>query len=157
MGRHISPYGIGTVSTPNCERLAQQSLVLENCFCTAPRCSPARSSIVTGRYPHSNGVMGLTQKDYTWRLHEEERPVASILGAAGYATWLLGLQHESPDPNALGFDEVDLGFSLLDASSISPPCLTSITPSSPFTANSAVSRLTDLSTGRAPKRMQRTE
>ena len=115
MGRHIAPYGINTVATPNCDRLARESVLLENCFCVAPQCSPARSSIVTGRYPHSNGVMGLTQGDYAWSMHDDERPLAHLVKDAGYRSWLLGLQHETPNPETLGFDHVELGFSLLEA------------------------------------------
>ncbi len=114
-GQHISPYGINTVATPNCERLAAESVLFENSFCTAPQCSPSRASIVTGRYPHANGTMGLTHADFAWSLHENERPIATLLRPEGYATWLLGGQHETAQPGTLGFDHVDLGFSLDEA------------------------------------------
>jgi N-sulfoglucosamine sulfohydrolase len=113
-GQHVSPYGIKTVHTPNCERLASESVLFENSFCTAPQCSPSRASLVTGRYPHSNGTMGLTHADFAWSLHVDEQPIASLLGGSGYTTWLLGGQHETNDPSSLGFDHVDIGFTLLD-------------------------------------------
>ncbi|MBW2062940.1 MAG: sulfatase [Deltaproteobacteria bacterium] len=113
-GEHISPYGITTVDTPNCERLAREAVLFENSFCTAPQCSPSRASLVTGRFPHTNGVMGLSHADLAWAFHEDEKPAAKLLASAGYDTWLLGMQHETRDPNTLGFDVVDLGFSILD-------------------------------------------
>jgi len=111
-GRYLSPYGIPTVDTPNCERLAAESTLFENYFCTAPQCSPSRASIVTGRYPHANGTMGLCHADFAWALHPSERPAAMQFGPAGYQTWLLGGMHETKDARTLGFDEVDLHFNL---------------------------------------------
>lgn len=109
-GRFVSPYGVSTVQTPAFERLAADSVVFENAFSTAPQCSPSRASLVTGRYPHSSGVMGLTHEDYAWSLNPSEEPIAKIYGADGYQTWLLGLQHETRDDTILGFDRTDLCF-----------------------------------------------
>lgn len=131
-GRHVSPYGIDTVVTPNCERLAADSVLFENSFCTAPQCSPSRASIVTGRYPHANGTMGLAHADYAWSLHEQERPVAKLLKEADYATWLLGGQHETADPATLGFDHIDLGFTLLDLPDHLKPMLNKHCNARPF-------------------------
>jgi N-sulfoglucosamine sulfohydrolase len=69
LGRFLQCYGIKTVQTPNLDRLAEQGVLLENCFSSAPQCSPSRSSIFTGRYPHSNGVMGLTHAEFAWDFH----------------------------------------------------------------------------------------
>jgi arylsulfatase A-like enzyme len=59
-------------------------------------------------------VLGLTHQDYAWSLHATERPAALLFGAGGYQTWLLGLQHETRDAYALGFDRVDLCFHAAD-------------------------------------------
>jgi len=131
-GRHVSPYGIRTVDTPNCERLASESVLFENSFCTAPQCSPSRASIVTGRYPHSNGTMGLTQAEFGWSLHTDEQPIARLLGDAGYTTWLLGGQHETDDPDSLGFDHVDIDFTLLDLPAHIEPMLDRHKSEKPF-------------------------
>ncbi len=131
-GRFVSPYGIRTVHTPNFERLAAESVLFENAFCTAPQCSPSRAALVTGRHPHSNGVMGLTHQDYAWSLYPTERPVAKLFGASGYQTWLLGLQHETRDDRTLGFDHTDLCF---DAAGLPPrleSALAERDPSRPF-------------------------
>ncbi len=107
-GRHISPYGIDTVHTPNAERLAADGVLFEKCFCTAPQCSPSRASAFTGRYPHSNGVMGLTHARFGWDLHDDETHLAAHLKALGYDTCMIGTPHEMRRVEGRGFD-VHLG------------------------------------------------
>ena len=44
----------------------------------------------TGRYPHSNGVMGLCHANFAWDLNSDERHLAQILRDGGYATTAVG-------------------------------------------------------------------
>ena len=44
------------VRTPSLDRLASQGLLFERAYCCDPVCGPARSSIFTGTYPHTNGI-----------------------------------------------------------------------------------------------------
>ncbi len=46
-------YGNKKVRTPNIDRLAREGLRFNRAFVTASSCSPSRSSLITGRYPHS--------------------------------------------------------------------------------------------------------
>jgi arylsulfatase A-like enzyme len=106
LGRFLHCYGIKTVQTPNLDRLAEQGVLLENCFCAAPQCSPSRASMFTGRYPHANGVMGLTHADFAWDLHPEEKHLGQILKAAGYSTAGVGVIHETRSgPARIGLDD----------------------------------------------------
>jgi arylsulfatase A-like enzyme len=41
--------------TPNLAKLAEQSVVFERAYVTHPVCTPSRSSIMTGTWPHQNG------------------------------------------------------------------------------------------------------
>ena len=106
LGRHLGCYGVGTVQTPHIDRLGAAGARFERAFCTSPGCSPSRAALATGRYPHSNGVMGLTHPPFNWDLGPEERHIAQILGAAGYETHLFGHQHVSTRAGRLGFDTV---------------------------------------------------
>jgi arylsulfatase A-like enzyme len=60
--------------------------------------------LFTGRYPHSNGLMGLVNRG--WEYRPGERTAPSLLSGLGYRTALIGQQHESRDAFRLGFDEV---------------------------------------------------
>lgn len=52
---HASALGDPTVKTPVFDRIANEGVVFTRAFCTVPSCSPARSTLLTGRYPHQLG------------------------------------------------------------------------------------------------------
>jgi arylsulfatase A-like enzyme len=107
LGQHIGPYGVKTVRTPNLDRLADESVVVEKMFCTAPQCSPSRASLFTGRYPHQTGVIGLCNPGPGGcKLNDDELHLAARLREAGYATALFGIMHETlrTDQDRLGYD-----------------------------------------------------
>jgi arylsulfatase A-like enzyme len=51
LNRHmLPPYGCEWVHAPNFTRLAERSLVFENCYVGSMPCMPARRELHTGRY-----------------------------------------------------------------------------------------------------------
>lgn len=104
LGTHLGCYGDSSVRSPNLDKLASEGVRMESHFGTAAYCSPARGSLFTGRYPHSNGLLGLV--NLGWDLPESSVTIARSLGEAGYETFLFGMQHEKKDPSRLGFDHV---------------------------------------------------
>ncbi|WP_162606329.1 sulfatase [Jiangella asiatica] len=109
VGRFLSCHGRTAVPSPNLDAFAGGAVVFDNAFSTAPLCTPARSSLFTGRSPHVNGLMGLAHDG--WRYRHSVRTMPEVLSEHGYHTALVGLQHEHPDPTVVGFDEVrGMGF-----------------------------------------------
>ena len=106
LGRHLGCYGISTVQSPHLDAFAASGVRFARAFTTAPTCSQSRSSLATGRYPHSNGVMGLAHPPFNWSLSPGELHLAQILRAAGYVTHLFGHQHVTTQPARLGFDHL---------------------------------------------------
>ena len=102
-GRFIQPYG-HQVPTPNIQRLADQGLLFRKAFCAAPTCSGSRSALLTGQYPHSNGMMGLAHRGF--ELFDYSHHIVHTLRGAGYWSGLIGEQHLSKDPAVLGYDQV---------------------------------------------------
>ncbi|MFX1430463.1 MAG: sulfatase [Promethearchaeota archaeon] len=104
LGCYNSPQTPNSLYTPNLDKLAENGVRFTNYFCTAPQCSPSRSSILTSIYPHQNGLMGLV--DRGWTLPRNNKTLPMYLKENGYSTHLIGLQHESRDPTTLGYDTI---------------------------------------------------
>src|ERR671912_387957 len=102
-GRYLQPYGRQVV-TPNIQRLADQGLLFRNAFSASPSCSPSRAALLTGRWPHCNGMNGLAHRGFA--LDDPRHHLQHTLSDAGYWTAMVGEQHVSADPADLGYDVV---------------------------------------------------
>lgn len=102
LGQYLGCYGVD-IETPNVDRLAEEGARFANHFTTAPQCSPGRSSLFTGYFPHVNGLMGLAHTE--WEL-DVDRTLPAVLSEHGYETHLFGLQHISATPENLGYDQI---------------------------------------------------
>ena len=105
-GRHISPHG-HSVETPHLAALAHEGVLFRNAHCAAPTCSPSRAALLTGRYAHEVGMLGLAH--HGWGLNDPSQHLAPQLGKLGFETVLCGIQHEinhyHPTPGkALGYE-----------------------------------------------------
>lgn len=101
----LACFGSTFYETPNIDRLAGEGVRFTNAYTTCHVSSPARASLLTGRYPAS---MNLTdwlpgRRDYPFQqledvevnqdLPEEEVTIAETLRANGYHTAIIGKWH----------------------------------------------------------------
>jgi N-sulfoglucosamine sulfohydrolase len=101
LGRHVGPYGRGA-PTPAVDRFASSAVTFERAFAPAPQCSPSRASLITGKYPTKSGMMGLAHLD--WHLNDHREALPHRLRELGYATLLVGEQHEATEGELLGYE-----------------------------------------------------
>ncbi len=102
-GRYVEPYGY-PVPTPQIQKLAEQGVMFRQAYCAAPMCSASRASLLTGQYPHSNGMLGLAHRGFSLRNYHHH--IVRTLSEAGYYSVLIGEQHISKEPGIIGYDRV---------------------------------------------------
>lgn len=91
-GRILSPYGYA-VPTPNLLKFANDAVLFRQAYCVNPTCSPSRAALLTGLYPHQNGMLGLAHRGF--KLNDYNQHLVPYLGNNGYTTVLSGIQHEA--------------------------------------------------------------
>ncbi|WP_257348890.1 sulfatase family protein [Pseudalkalibacillus decolorationis] len=84
----MSCYGSKINKTPNLDRIANEGIRFNNCFCTNSICAPSRAAILTGTYNHENGVKTLGDN-----LDGRKPNVQKLLQENGYQTAIIGKWH----------------------------------------------------------------
>ena len=94
-------------------RVRDQGLSFSNAFVASPNCCPSRAALLTGEYPHNNGVFTNVGAVHAgWSAFQasgaETRTVARVLHDAGYRTLLAGKYMNGYDLSTVvppGWDE----------------------------------------------------
>ncbi len=97
LGQELACHGNRTIPSPHLDAFAAEGTRFTNYFAASTPCSPSRGCIMTGKYAHSNGLIGLVNRD--WDLPETETTIVDCLNTAGYHTANIGLQHERKNPD----------------------------------------------------------
>ncbi|WP_138417924.1 sulfatase family protein [Aquibacillus sediminis] len=108
-GRYLGTYG-HKVESPNIDELAEKGIKFNQFYCPAPQCSPSRASIMTGLYPHNNGMLGLAHKNFS--INGDKTTLPKELKKAGYETNLIGFSHETigDEPEGVVSSTYKLGY-----------------------------------------------
>ncbi|MDZ7719809.1 MAG: sulfatase [Balneolaceae bacterium] len=88
-------YGHPTIQTPNIDNLAANGLRFENAYLTTSSCSPSRTSLITGRYPHNTGAPELHMVNSPYLENLPQFP--HLLRKAGYYSAQAGKEHFNGD------------------------------------------------------------
>lgn len=89
------------IETPTLERLASEGVRFEHAITPHPLCVPARTSVMTGRYPHSTGC----RRNETL-MPENEQHAFRIWKDNGFTTGLIGKNHCFIEPDDLAVFDV---------------------------------------------------
>jgi arylsulfatase A-like enzyme len=80
--------GNSQVKTPALDELAKEAVVFKNAISNIPVCTPARASLMTGKYPLSHGVFYNDKP-----LASDETCIAEVFEENGYQTGYIGKWH----------------------------------------------------------------
>lgn len=104
-GPHLSCYGDEVIKTPNLDAIANNGYRFTNAYVSESVCSPSRSTMLSGLYPHQTGHLGLTTHGFHYVM-----PVNTIyarLKEAGYRTGMIGKLHVMPESDfPIGFRKI---------------------------------------------------
>ena len=120
-------YGHPSIRTPNIDRLAGEGLLFRHAYLTTNSCSPSRSSILTGKYPHNTGAEQLH-----WPLPADSQTFARELKRSGYYTASAGKWHlgdEVRDHFDKIYEASTAGFVLPSGKDGEPPKMIAAQPS----------------------------
>ncbi|MBC8877285.1 MAG: sulfatase-like hydrolase/transferase [Planctomycetes bacterium] len=84
----IGAHGCADVHTPNLDRMIHRGTTFIESHSTNPVCSPARSSLMTGRMPVETGVITNSRP-----IHSSCPTIGHVLGSAGYESIYCGKWH----------------------------------------------------------------
>lgn len=108
----MSLYGRTACQTPCLDEFARSATRFDKAYTVCALCSPARASMLTGKYPHThrmwnnNDMMQWAIRD----LPEDVELISQPLGRAGYRCGYVGKWHcgESKVPSTYGFEGMDV-------------------------------------------------
>lgn len=81
-------HGNKTVKAPHMNRLAEEGVVFENCYCNLPMCGPSRASMHAGKLPFS-----IEMYDNASEFHSAIPTFAHYLRTLGYQVEMSGKMH----------------------------------------------------------------
>ena len=101
---HAAGYMDPFYTTPVLDALAADGTVFTRAYCSTPQCSPSRSTMMTGSYPHKTGVMGNIGASGGADL--QMKTIGAMLQEQGYYTGYFGKWHIGKDPaGTAGWDK----------------------------------------------------
>lgn len=97
LGLQLSCYDDPHIETPHLDALARSGVRFETAWVAQASCSPSRSAMLSGLYPHATGQIGLANAGFVLAEEETGNNLPRYLKDAGYRTGILGKLHVAPE------------------------------------------------------------
>ncbi|MCX6910576.1 MAG: sulfatase-like hydrolase/transferase, partial [Verrucomicrobia bacterium] len=94
LGLQLSCYGEKRIATPKLDAFAAEGVLFRNAYVAQSSCSSSRAALLTGRWPHQNGQIGLAHLGF--RMQPGQPTMPALLKAVGYRTGIIGKLHVEP-------------------------------------------------------------
>ena len=102
------PDAASDIHTPNIDALAADGTIFTSAYVSHPFCGPSRTSIMTGRMPHTIGAQYNLAAFSGNGIATTEKFISKVLNEVGYYTGIIGKWHLGEGfeyhPNNRGFD-----------------------------------------------------
>lgn len=85
---YLGCYGHPSIGTQNLDRLADEGVRFENCYCAAPLCAPSRISFATSTYMSEHN-----HRDYGATISPDVPNLVTSMKKKGYRTGMFGKNH----------------------------------------------------------------
>ena len=97
---HLGCYGDTSIKTPHIDKLAKKGLIFKNVFCSAPSCSPARASMLTGQ-----DILNLGEAANLWSSFPRVKVYSKLMEESGYHVGIEGKGWGPGDETVTGWDQ----------------------------------------------------
>lgn len=97
---HLGCYGDRSIKTPHIDKLANKGLIFKNAYCSAPSCSPARASMLTGQ-----DIWNLGEAANLWSSFPRVKVYSKLMEASGYHVGIEGKGWGPGDESITGWDQ----------------------------------------------------
>ncbi len=97
---HLGCYGDTSIKTPHIDKLAKKGLIFKNAFCSAPSCSPARASMLTGQ-----DIWNLGEAANLWSSFPRVKVYSKLMEESGYHVGIEGKGWGPGNETVTGWDQ----------------------------------------------------
>ena len=97
---HLGCYGDISVKTPHIDKLSKKGLIFNNAYCSAPSCSPARASMLSGQ-----DIWSLGEAANLWSSFPKVKVYPKLMEESGYHVGIEGKGWGPGDESITGWDK----------------------------------------------------
>ena len=97
---HLGCYGDRSIKTTHIDKLAKEGVIFKNAYCSAPSCSPARASMLTGK-----DIWNLGEAANLWSSFPKVEVYTKLMEESGYHVGIEGKGWGPGDESVTGWKQ----------------------------------------------------